>query len=89
MNVTATLGTSQKSSSTGETWAMLESEGEIQTQTIHAGGTSYGSGGPPEVHFGLGDHDLVRRLTLVWPNGQTSDFQNVDARRGLRVRHYR
>ena len=67
----------------------LESEGQLQTRTVHAGGTSYGSGGPPEVHFGLGEHEVVERLTIVWPDGQTSDFQDVDARQALRIRRYR
>ncbi len=67
----------------------LGSEGHIQTRTVRAGGTSYGSGGPPEVHFGLGEHEFIDRMTVVWPDGETSNFENIEARQSLRVRRYR
>lgn len=39
---------------------------------VNAGGTGYGTGGPPELHFGLGDATHIDRIEVLWPDGETS-----------------
>lgn len=46
--------------------------GRTFARSVLAGGTSYGSGGPPEVHLGLGDVDSVDTLEIRWPDGGVS-----------------
>jgi hypothetical protein len=64
----------------------VEDEGQTWTRTVTAGGQNYGSSGPPEVHFGLGDRKRVDRLTILWPNGREDVFEKVDAKQILTVR---
>ena len=66
--------------------------------TVHAGGrtqvminqwaTSYLSYNDPRVHIGLGKQELVERLEIRWPNGDTEVFQDVAADRYLTVIQY-
>ena len=46
--------------------------GRTFLRTVSAGGTGFGSGGPPEVHVGLGDVDVVDYIEVVWPDGTES-----------------
>src|SRR5690606_33873904 len=62
------------------------SGGASQVRWVHAGGTNYASGLPPEVHFGLGAHDLVDRLDITWPDGAVSNLFDLDGRQILDVR---
>jgi hypothetical protein len=55
-------------------------------RTVTAGGTGYGSGGPPEVHFGLGDVAHVDRITVLWPDRRANVFEDIEPRQGLRIR---
>lgn len=43
---------------------------------VTAGGESFASGGPMEVHFGLGDAEMVD-LRVIWPDGEESRFTQV------------
>ncbi len=52
---------------------------------VHAGGTSYGSAGPPEVHFGLGDRDAVDSVEVRWPDGVVETWTDVPTRRRVTV----
>ena len=45
---------------------------EVWTRTVTAGGTGFGSGGPPEVHVGLGALERVDRVEVWWPDGATT-----------------
>lgn len=65
---------------------VLESEGQVWTRTVTAGGTNYGSSGPPELHFGLGERPGVERMTIHWPNGRDDVFEEVETRQTLTVR---
>ncbi|MEM6928820.1 MAG: CRTAC1 family protein, partial [Myxococcota bacterium] len=57
------------------------------TRTVRAGGISLGSAGPPEAHFGLGEHTEVRDLTITWPDGLTTAVPGrISADRRLRIR---
>jgi hypothetical protein len=29
------------------------------------------------VHFGLGDDDVIRRMTVTWPSGRVQEFRNL------------
>lgn len=53
---------------------------------VHAGGTSYLSAGPYEVHLGLGDVDVVDRVVVTWPDGREDVREDVPTRRRLEVR---
>ncbi|NCG19278.1 MAG: hypothetical protein GWP91_09730 [Rhodobacterales bacterium] len=54
-------------------------------RTVFAGGTSYGTGGPPEVHFGLADHDSVDKIKVIWPDGAHSVFTDVQTRQVVEI----
>ncbi len=54
-------------------------DGESQIRWIVAGGTSLGYGGPNEAHFGLGEHETVDRLDVIWPDGTVTRHADVDA----------
>ena len=53
---------------------------------MRAGGTGYGSGGPPEVHFGSGDAPRIARVVITWPDGAVTELANVRPRQRLTVR---
>ncbi len=65
---------------------VLEADGQVWTRTVTAGGTNYGSSGPPELHFGLGERPRVERMTIHWPNGRDDVFDDVETRQTLTVR---
>lgn len=39
---------------------------------VTAGGTGYGTGGPPALHFGLAEVERVDRIEVLWPDGGLS-----------------
>ncbi len=43
--------------------------------------------GPARIHFGLGDVDVVAKLTVVWPDGGLSQATNVPTRRRITIDH--
>jgi hypothetical protein len=54
-------------------------------RTLRAGGTGYASGPPPEAHFGLAEYAQVDSVTVMWPNGETSVFRDLDTRQALEI----
>jgi enediyne biosynthesis protein E4 len=60
-------------------------EGQTWERTVYAGSTSYASGGPPEVHFGLGDLQRVDAIEVLWPDGGVSRFDDLPTRQALTV----
>ena len=46
---------------------------------VRAGGTSFASGGPPGVHFGLAEHEQVD-VTVTWPDGSVSTIDGLRTR---------
>ncbi|MEZ4322906.1 MAG: CRTAC1 family protein [Myxococcota bacterium] len=61
----------------------------ITPETTHwrhvpAGGEGYGSAGPHERHFGLGDAEVVS-LRVTWPDGEVSTFDDITTRRRLEI----
>jgi hypothetical protein len=57
----------------------------VLVRELRAGGTGFASGGPPEVHLGLGTVDEVDWLEVVWPDGTVSRREHVPTRRSLVV----
>jgi len=49
-----------------------------QERTVFAGTINHASGGPPEVHFGLGGNDLVDRIEVTWPDGTVDTMAQLD-----------
>lgn len=56
-------------------------EGHTWSTEIRAGGTGYGTSGPPEAHIGLGDLDTVDRVEIIWPDGSIDAADHVTTRR--------
>ncbi|MCB9677473.1 MAG: CRTAC1 family protein [Alphaproteobacteria bacterium] len=54
----------------------IASAGAPTARTVRAGGTSYGSAGPPEVHFGVGADEVVD-LEITWPDGTRSSHPAI------------
>lgn len=52
---------------------------------IRAGGTGYGTGGPPVVHFGLGEVEMADRVVVEWPDGRQDTYEDVPMRQHLVV----
>lgn len=51
----------------------------VQTRQIHIG-SGYLSSPPAEANFGLADAEIVDRLEVLWPNGSSQVFENIEAR---------
>ena len=49
-------------------------------------GDNYSSNNPAEAHFGLGDNVSVTKLTVYWPDGKTSELDNIDVNRHIIIR---
>jgi len=54
----------------------------IAVREVYAGSTGVYSGGPAEVHFGLGDRDTVT-VVVGWPDGTRTVNDDVPARRWI------
>jgi len=59
--------------------------GKTWVRNLHAGGTSLNSGGPPEVHFGLGSIDDVDEIEVRWPDGEVSTTGPTHTRQVVRI----
>ena len=57
---------------------------EIRTRLIRSG-SSYISQEDKRLHFGLGEHTQVDKLEVLWPDGSTSERENVAANQILVV----
>jgi len=55
------------------------STGATTMTRLITAGTSFMGQEPAEAHFGLGGATLVDVLTIEWPNGDISQFENVGA----------
>jgi enediyne biosynthesis protein E4 len=58
-------------------------DGRRWSGSVRAGGTNHASGGPPEVHLGLGEVDELDELRIRWPDGAVSRLFGVGTRRIL------
>jgi hypothetical protein len=55
----------------------VEADGIMHQGDVRAGGSSFASSGPPEVHIGLGDATAVDSLVIRWPDGERSRVEGV------------
>lgn len=55
----------------------VEAGGLLHQGDVRAGGSSFASSGPPEVHIGLGDAELVDAVVIRWPDGEKSRVEDV------------
>jgi hypothetical protein len=55
------------------------------TRVMLGDGTSLSTGLPRQLHFGLGEVEAIEALTVTWPDGEASAFQDLDVRQHLRV----
>ncbi|HND30529.1 MAG TPA: CRTAC1 family protein, partial [Myxococcota bacterium] len=51
----------------------LVAGGHTQVAWLHAGGTTFASSGPAELHFGLGEATEVESIRVIWPDGHHSE----------------
>lgn len=58
---------------------------DVWVRDVAAGGRSYASSGPPEVHVGVGDRDAVERVEITWPDGQVDVLEDVPTRHRVEV----
>jgi enediyne biosynthesis protein E4 len=54
----------------------IESGGVAQSRLVKSG-SSYLSQSELPVTFGVGKHDVVERVVVLWPSGRTEEFKNV------------
>ncbi len=57
--------------------------GERFVRWVSAGSTSFASGGPPTVHVGLGAHEAVDAIVVIWPDGEGQAWAGVPARQQI------
>ena len=50
------------------------------------GGGSYLSASDPRIHFGLGDHDRVEWVEVLWPSGRVDRHEDLEANAGYLLR---
>jgi enediyne biosynthesis protein E4 len=66
-------------------WVNMSVAGRRQI-AWRAGGGSYQSASSPRLHFGLGSHERIDRVEVVWPSGRVGRFQDLVADRGYLLR---
>ncbi|MFN7142242.1 MAG: CRTAC1 family protein [Myxococcota bacterium] len=63
----------------------VEAGGGAWTRRLHAGGTGFAAGHPPEVHVGLGDLDAIDRVRVRWPDGGETVTEALATRQSVRI----
>lgn len=61
-------------------------DGRRFTRWVEAGSTSFTSGGPPDLHFGLGDVERIDRIEVLWPTGEETIYEGVGVRQIIDIR---
>ena len=64
----------------------VNTEGMQQLREIRLG-SNYLSNDPLIAHFGLGQHSIVDKLTIIWPNGQTQTLTDLPANRLITIKY--
>lgn len=65
-----------------EVWS--QDGARLGLQDLQVGSTGAFSSGPPELHFGLGAHEVVD-VVVRWPDGELTVNEGVDARGAIRL----
>lgn len=58
----------------------IETDSGPQTRYLTLA-SGFMSASQPRIHFGLGQDDMIRRLTVQWPSDQRQSFENLPADR--------
>ena len=58
----------------------LETAGGVQVRPLVLS-RGYLSSSEPVLHFGLGEHDTIKRLVVEWPSGHVQEFETLKADR--------
>lgn len=61
----------------------VKAGGLTQVRWMQSGSSGMYTGGPSEVHFGLGAVDVVDAIEVVWPDGEVTVTEAVDSRQVL------
>jgi enediyne biosynthesis protein E4 len=62
------------------------SAGDLVQTEQRKGGMSYQSAHDPRLHFGLGQHDHVDKIEIVWPSGAITRLSNIKSDQIIAVR---
>ena len=63
----------------------LEADGQLQMRWMDTTNEALGSSGPAQVHFGLGDADVVDVVRVVWPDGRVTYNRDLAPRQHLTI----
>lgn len=64
----------------------LTASSRQQTQVVQSG-DSYLSQSDKRLHFGLGSEAIVKKVEVAWPDGTSTDLENVKPNQFLVIRH--
>jgi len=53
--------------------------GRRHIRWVTAGSTSFTSGGPPDLHFGLGQDSEIERIEVRWPTGEITEYGGMQS----------
>jgi len=76
-----TIGTESNRDAIG-TKILLTAGGSTQTRWV-VSGSGYLSQSDYRTHFGMGNHKIVERIELQWPNGKVQILENIDVNQVL------
>ena len=60
------------------------SDGQKLSRTITSS-RGYMSGVEPVAHFGLGETEMIQKLTVTWPGGKRQSFESISAKKHYRI----
>ncbi len=63
----------------------VEAGGRTHARWVTAGGTSFASAGPPEVHVGLGGAATIDTVRVRWPDGRWTEVDGVERDRRVQL----
>jgi len=65
---------------------LLTSDSKTQIRELRCG-SNFVSQNPVDAHFGLGDIDTIDNIQVLWPDGETTNLDNVVANQFLVISH--
>ena len=78
------IGNAPNTDAIGATVRLTVGE-ETMIRTRRSGG-SYLSQHDPRMHFGLGAHQVIDRLEIIWPDGSSQRLENIPSDRYMTIR---
>ncbi|MFT4974163.1 MAG: hypothetical protein ACI8S6_000045 [Myxococcota bacterium] len=63
----------------------IESNNRRQLRWVQPASTGFASSAPAQLHFGLGDTDLIDAIQITWPGGDTTRYTDIPALQHLVV----